>query len=73
MGVSNLIGSVILTLLLGIGGGLLIASYTELRKNEEDAPGSRAKGRQLAAISASVLFISIVGFFVLEFFTYGKL
>ena len=72
MGVANLAGSIVLTLLLGGGGGLLIAAYVELRKDEDKFPGSRAKGRQLAAISSSVLFISVAAFLVLEFFMRGK-
>ena len=73
MGIANLIGSIILTLMIGLGGGLLIGSYVELRKNEEDFPGSRAKGRQLAVISSSVMFVSVAVFLVAEFFTGGKL
>ncbi len=72
MGVFNLLGVIVITLLLGLGGGLMIGSFVELRKNEETDPGSRKKGRQLAAIASSVLFISTAGLILIEFFTGGK-
>lgn len=72
MGVGNLLGTILVSLLLAIGGALLIVSYVQLRKNEEEFPGSRSKGRQLAAIATSMLFICIVAIAVVEFFTGGK-
>ena len=74
--VANIVSLLILTPLLLAGGILMILSYVQLRKNEEEAKGSRAKGRQYAAISCSMLIIVaiavVIVYGVVEFYSVGK-